>query len=231
MIELRQFPSAWGVQPSPFCLKVETYLRLAGIPYKAVEALPFKAPKGKLPVIVDDGRQVADSSLIIAHLEATLGQPLDAGLTEEQRARAHLLRRTCEESLYFALVHARWSDPAGWPKTRQAFFGDMPPVVRQVVPLLVRRGILAALRGQGYGRHSQDEVYALGIADLDALAACLDPGSFALGDRPRTIDATLYAFLFSIVTPPLENAMKRHALSLPVIGGYLRHIEAAMTLP
>lgn len=45
MIKLYQFSPAWGLpNPSPFCMKVETYLRMTGLPYEAINgALPFKA--------------------------------------------------------------------------------------------------------------------------------------------------------------------------------------------
>jgi len=45
MIKLYQFHPAWGLpNPSPFCMKVETYLRMAGLPYEGVNgAVPFLA--------------------------------------------------------------------------------------------------------------------------------------------------------------------------------------------
>ena len=37
MIKLFQFPPYWGLpNASPFCMKVETYLRMTGIPYQNV---------------------------------------------------------------------------------------------------------------------------------------------------------------------------------------------------
>ncbi|MGC1306267.1 MAG: hypothetical protein WA885_03485 [Phormidesmis sp.] len=63
MIALYQFAPALGVRcPSPLCLKLETYLRMAGLPYQvAANANLLKAPKKKLPYITDNGRVVADS--------------------------------------------------------------------------------------------------------------------------------------------------------------------------
>ena len=56
MIELLQFHPAFGLMnASPFCMKVEVFLRLAGLPYRCADALPKRMPKGKLPTLRDDG--------------------------------------------------------------------------------------------------------------------------------------------------------------------------------
>jgi hypothetical protein len=50
-IKLFQFPRMLGVpNVSPFCCKLETWLRIAQLPYEVVETRdPRKGPKGKLP--------------------------------------------------------------------------------------------------------------------------------------------------------------------------------------
>ncbi|PWR25703.1 glutathione S-transferase family protein [Zavarzinia aquatilis] len=228
MIDLHQFPPAWGINPSPFCLKLETFFRLARVDYRAVETLPFLAPKGKLPFITDQGTRIADSATIIAHMKSVHGIDLDAGLDETQRARAHLLRRTIEESLYFVLLYARWIDEAGWSAARPAFFGAMPPGIRHTVPHLIRRGIGKTLKAQGYGRHAPADIYALGIADLDAIAGAITADGFAVAGRPTAVDATLYAFLSSILDPPIDNPLKRHAAGLAPLAAYLERMAAAL---
>lgn len=224
-VELHQFPPAWGLQPSPFCQKVDNYLRLAGLPFRTVSSLGFRAPKGKLPFIVDGGRRIPDSGRILAYLQATYGDPLDGALSVEQKALGHVLRRTCEESLYFALVYSRWIDDAGWRVVRPAFFGQMPLGVRSLVPALARRGIARSLRGQGYGRHARDEVYALGIADLDALATLLGDRPYAVCDHPTSFDAVIHAFLMAIVRPPVETPLKAHALANRRLMDYLDRMD------
>ena len=78
MIVLHQFPRAWGIpNPSQFCVKIETYLRLAKLPYRTEAAIPFQAPLGKLPFIVDAGKKICDSRLIVEYLKTTYGDPLD----------------------------------------------------------------------------------------------------------------------------------------------------------
>ena len=90
---------------------------------------PLKA-KGKLPWIDDDGVAVADTSFIIDHLKARYGDPLDAGLSALERAQSLAFQRLIEENLYWAVVHTRWSDAAGWRVARAAFFGALPPPLR-----------------------------------------------------------------------------------------------------
>ena len=88
MIRLYQFPPIWGLPSvSPFCMKVEIYLRMADLAYEVVPtANPRRAPKGKLPYIDDDGKLIADSGLIVDYLEAKYGAKIDGGLTARDAA-------------------------------------------------------------------------------------------------------------------------------------------------
>jgi hypothetical protein len=169
MIKLHQFAPAFGLpNASPFCMKVETYLRMAGLPYERVNSGDvLRAPKGKLPVIDDDGTVVADSSFIIDHLKARYGDPLDAALTPRQRALALACSACSRTACTGPLLYTRWIDDAGWALTGPAFFGALPVPVRWVLPPLARRGMRAELRGHGMGRHSPAEIHAIGCRDLD----------------------------------------------------------------
>ena len=227
-VDLHQFAPAWGINPSPFCNKVETYFRLTGVPFRAVPSDPSTAPKGKLPYIVDQGRQIPDSGQIIAHLQAVRGDPLDGGLNAKQRALGHLLRRTCEESLYFALCYSRWIDEANWPIVRQAFFAGLPPAIEPHVATQTREGVARALQGQGYGRHSPDEIYALGVADIDALAAALGGQPFFVAHSPTSFDASIYAALVCLARAGVESPLKASVLSHANLQAYLERIDEAL---
>jgi glutathione S-transferase len=228
LIELHQFPITWGMNASPFCLKVETYLRLARIPYRPVAGLPFRAPRGKLPFIVEDGRRIPDSGHILDHLSRRAGADLDAGLDEQQRALGHLLRRTCEESLYFVFLYSRWMDERGWTAMHRALFGGLPPGLRELIPRLARRGVRRSLHAQGYGRHTREEIYAMGAADLAAIATRLGSRGFALADGPTSFDAVLYGFLANILRPPVETPLKACALGHAALADYVARVEDAL---
>ncbi len=104
--------------------------------------------------------------------------------------------------------------PAGRCSARWCSASCRPPL-RPIVPPLVRRRVARTLNGQGTLRHSRDEVYAIGLRDIDALATLLGSGSYMLGDKPTSLDATAAGWLINILHAPLETPLKagtaRHA--------------------
>jgi glutathione S-transferase len=227
MIRLHQFPPAFGLpNASPFCMKVETYLRMAGLPYECARgANPFKAPKGKLPYIEDEGALVADSTFIVDHLKRKYGDPLDRDLSATERATALAYQRLLEENLYWAAAYSRWIDEAGFSKVREAFFGKMPLPLRVVIPALARRGVRAQLRGQGMGRHSREEIYAIGCRDITALADFLGARPYFMGEQPTSLDASVYAFLANLLWVPVASPLKSHARRFPQLESYCTRMK------
>jgi glutathione S-transferase len=231
MIRLHQFAPALGLpNASPFCMKLETYLRMAGLPFELVNSgNVMKAPKGKLPYIDDGGNIVADTSFVIDHLKGRYGDPLDAALSPTERAVATAFQRLIEENLYWAVVHTRWAESAGWAKTREAFFGAMPAPLRWFVPLLARRSVLAEherLVGQGMGRHSAAEIHAIGCRDVTAIADFLADKPFMLGEQPSSLDACAHAFLANLLWAPVDSPIQRHAQSRPTLQAYCQRMKA-----
>lgn len=211
MLEVYEFSGAWGVpSASPFCLKLTTWLRLAGIPYRSVIADdPRKAPKGKLPYVNDEGEVLGDSGIIIERLRNKHAVTLDEHLSVEQRAHAHALCRTFEDSLYFVLVYLRWIADDGWAAIQKPYFGSLPAVVRGFVPRIARRQVRRTLHGQGMGRHSEAEVHGIARADLDAVSATLGDRDYLFGEV-SSIDAVAYGFLenlrrFSVASPTRQR--------------------------
>ena len=216
--------------PSPFCLKLELWLRLAGLPYRAKgDYDPIRAPKGKAPwVTLDDGTTLSDSSHIIDALTERHGVTLDDGMDDTDRATAVLLQRTIEEHLYFALLYMRWQDPDGWATYRRTYFDvAFPKPMRWVMPPMARRSCLRTLQSQGMGRHSRSEVVSRGARDLAAIAAVLADRPYALGDTPRSVDATVWSILaclhLAAFQDPLVDAMRSH----PNLVAYTERLHAA----
>lgn len=229
MIKLYQYDPAFGLpNASPFCLKLETYLRMAALPFEIPPATLrdiSKAPKGKMPYIEDKGRTLADTTFIIDHLKASYGDRLDGWLSPEQCAVALAFQRLIEENLYWAVVHTRWVEPPGWEKTRRAFFGKLPAPLIWIVPSLARRGLIREMHGQGMGRHSEEEIHAIGKRDISALADFLGDKNYFMGSEPCSLDATAYGFLANLVWPPVESALKRHTQQYPQLEAYCQRMR------
>jgi glutathione S-transferase len=230
MIKLFQFEPAFGLpNASPFCMKLETYLRMAGLPFETPKVTlrdMQRAPKGKLPYIEDGGTRLADSTFIIDYLKATYGGALDAWLSPEQAAVALAFQRLLEENLYWVVVHTRWTQPQGWAMTKQAFFDKLPVPLKWIVPNVARRGMLKEMHGHGMGRHGPEEILAIGRRDITALADFLGDKPYFMGEQPCSLDAIAYAFIANLIWPPVESSLKQHARQYPQFETYCRRMRA-----
>lgn len=228
MLELHQFTPVWGIlNGSPFCMKLETYLKLARMPYKvSFENSPRQAPKGKLPYIKDGDFVLGDSGLVISYLKKKYGDPLDSWLDEDQVAVMHAYRRMIEDHLILVMIYSRWADEAGWHVVRKDFFAHLPNPLRMFMPHLVRWRMQKWMFGHGVLRHSRSEIYDFGREDFASVVTYLGTKKFFMGDRPSTIDATLYSFLCNILRTPVPSPLKDFSNQHPTLQAYLKNMDA-----
>jgi glutathione S-transferase len=228
MIILHQFARTWGLPNlSQFCVKLETYLRMNRIPYQIAESLPLKAPRGKLPFIDDEGHRIADSRLILHHLQSKYGTGQDAHLSSEELATAKSFQRLLEEHLYWISMVTRWDySDSNWQANKAAIFGVLPPIARDLAAAVYRRKIKGQILGHGIGRLSHEEKFKLGKEDLDSLADFLGEKPYFMGKRPSTLDASAYGILVNIIGGPIESPLKDHALSKQNLHDYCRRMQA-----
>jgi glutathione S-transferase len=228
MLELIQFPRSLGVMnPSPFCMKVEVFLKLAGLPYQVNDHTPpMRLPKGKLPALRDGDRLVCDSQAIIEHLQRAHGTQLPLGLRQPPGGADLALCRLFEEHLYFCALWGRWIDKAGLAVVVPAFFGALPWPVRPLLAALVRRKMRRALHGQGMGRHSPAEITARACADLDATTQMLGERRFFGGDAPSVLDCTTFAFLANALFVEIDHPVRRHQQATAPLVAYVQRMSA-----
>lgn len=222
MLTLYQFPTAFGLPNlSPFCMKLECFLKMAQIDYRVSEIIvASKAPKRKAPFIEDDQVRMGDSALIIQYLQRRHGVDLDAELSPRQRAQSLAFEKMLDEHLYWALVYSRWGDERFWPTVKQWFFADLPAPLRPIVPRMARRMVRRQLYQQGLGRHEPEEIYAFGRADIDALAVFLGDGDFMHGAQPTLVDACAVSYVANLLMPPLDTPLKAAAKAHDNLGPY-----------
>jgi glutathione S-transferase len=212
MITLYTFGPNFGLpDPSPFAMKTQVQLQMAGLAYAADHTGLGRAPKGKLPYIDDDGTVVADSAFIRDYIERTYAVDLDRGLDTGQRAQAWAVERMLEDHLYWVMIHTRWAMDENFAKGPARFFDSAPAAARDQVRAGARERTLAALHGHGLGRHDAAEIGALGRKTLDSLAAVLGDQAYLFGDRPCGADATALGFIASVLCPLFESPMRQAA--------------------
>ncbi len=212
---------------SPFCLKLKTYLRMTGIPYRTRLGDPRKAPTKKIPYIDDAGTLLGDSGLILEYLKKKHGDPLDTKLTAEEHALGHVVRRTLEESLYWAAAYTRWCEDEAWPELRKMLLPLFPPVIGPLIASSIRGSVGKGAYAQGMARHSRAEVHAIGCADVDAVAVHLGKNPYLLGDAPSSYDAVLYGFMANVMAFPPASPIAAHARSHANLSAFVERMAAA----
>jgi glutathione S-transferase len=210
-------------------MKLETWLRITGVPYEVAPLDIANAPKGKVPYIVEqDGTRIGDSTLIVSHLKAARGKDPDAALSAEQRAVATSFRRMLKEHFYWVIIHERYKDERNWSHYRELIIGMLdflpaehrPPATDQY-----RQMFLAQLQAQGMGRHSADEVHRLGQEDLTAVSDYLGSRPFFLGEQPTTVDATVYAYVGNMLGMGLSSPVKDFGRSRENLVSYCQRMH------
>ena len=105
-------------------------------------------------------------------------------------------------------------------------FAPLPFGVRSVAPPLVRRMMLKQLHAQGTGRHSSEEIVAIGKADLTAFSRILGDRSFTLGgESPTTVDCTAYGFLAQLMLTGFDGPLQEHVRGLKNLEPYVKRIR------
>jgi glutathione S-transferase len=228
-VVLWQMPPLWGLpNPSPFCMKLETWLRMAGIDYvaKPIDGAP-KSASGKMPYIErPDGTMLSDSSVIIATLSREHGVTLDEFMTETDRVQALLIQRLFEDDLYFSVLHDRWVVDGNWEIVRNAYFGHFPWILRTLVVPLIRRKVIATARGQGIARLPPSERERRVADDVRAIDALLADKPYFLG-QPSSVDAIAYAFLDNALRAPIASPLKDELGAYPRLSAYCDRMRAA----
>jgi glutathione S-transferase len=209
MITLYTFGAAFGLpDASPFVTKAHVLLKMAGQPYQTNTKGYTKSPKSKLPFIDDDGTVVADSTFIRWHLEKKYGIDFDQGLSPEQRAMAWAAEKLIEDNLYWIGLYWRWMDDAAFAKVVSTMFKPLPQPFRTLVGHIARGRMRKSLQAQGTGRHSPEEMTAIGRQGMSALATLLGDKPYLMGDQPCSTDAMLFGAINSSLCPHFEHPMK-----------------------
>ena len=225
---LHQFPPGKNIPSiSPFCLKLETFLRINKIPYE--NSYGYKAgKKGKLPWIEYKGEKVPDTNFIVDYLNKTFEVELEKDLSSTEKAQARAFLVMLEENTYWTVIYSRWVDTDAvneWKKMVQPHSGG---IGFQVSFKMNQRRLRSELDQHGMGRHSKEEVYEIAEKDLKALSDFLADKEYLLGAQPTTVDATAFGILANILFVGLETPQCKYIKeNLQNVVDYAERIKSA----
>jgi len=205
------FPVLWHFTVSHFNEKVRWALDFKRIPHVR-RALFFSylartlwaTRQPALPVLVLDGKAIADSTRIIEALERLQPEPPLYPADERGRQRALALEDFFDEGLGPALRAVLAHD----------LFVRDPDLVAEMFTVGMRAGSRRALRAIAPAfrafyrlRHRIDTASAAAgqakvVAALDRIEAELGPSGYLVGDRFSVADLTAAALFYPLVQPP-----------------------------
>jgi glutathione S-transferase len=176
-----------------------------------------------MPFINTQKEIKTDSTFIIEYL-LQQHQLKDLDLTDgKKRAQAQMLRSMIEEHLYFCLLHSRWVEEKNYQVLKKDFKKLFPPFLGEVSLFMIRKELLKQARAQGISRHSISEVHSISDKLIQTLAQSLDEQLYILGRRCY-LDATVYAFLITILKQPFVSHLKLSLMNHENLVSYARRM-------
>ncbi|MCP9264358.1 hypothetical protein DINM_022419 [Dirofilaria immitis] len=110
IVYLYQLPRAKCVPTiSPFCLKLETWLRMADIQYENICSWRIRSLEGTVPFLEYNGREYSDSALAIRDMTRIFSkESMENHLNDEQKATARAFEAIAESSLAVTNAYFRF---------------------------------------------------------------------------------------------------------------------------
>merc|ERR1712168_1745005 len=207
MVYLFQFTRSPQIPSiSPFCLKLESWLKLHGIKYQNVDhKCKFRSRKGMLPFIELNGEEVADSNMIIETLAKKFDKEMPAQLSQDQKNVQHAMIAMVENHLHWTIVHWRSKDVdntlKGYQLNLQTAIGSKAPasLLNFYFKYTFCRKGLKKVKAHGLGVHTPEEIEQFGKKDLQALSEMLGDKEFFFGDEPAMLDLVVYSHVAQLV--------------------------------
>ncbi|KAH7726454.1 failed axon connections protein [Aphelenchoides avenae] len=200
VVYLVQVPRAGSVPSlSPYSMKLETWLRMAEVPYKNVSnEFKHNSAKGQIPFVELNGVQIADTNIIIETLKKHFHVTLDDYMNEKDAADAAAYHSLIEETLKWQSWYFGARDNSYFLSDEGLgahFHGVKKLVFKYIVLEHLRRKVMKRCVGQGIGRDTQAEVLAAMKKTLKALSVILSKKKYFMGGKPSTLDATAFGHL------------------------------------
>jgi glutathione S-transferase len=211
----------FGVELSPYSVKVRSYFRYKRIPHtwvvRSMAVMEEFRRYAKLPlvplVVAPDGTAMQDSTPIIEAMEKRAPEPALDPVDPTLRFLSALLEEYADEWGNKPMFHYRWTYEAdqrsaadriareSMPDAADADVAGLADAIRaRMVPRLSFVGSSDATRAQIEGSFTRE---------VDLLERHLATRPFVLGGRPALADLGLYAQLYQCLSDPTPGAYLR----------------------
>merc|ERR1712242_621204 len=198
---------------SPFCLKLESWLKLHGIKYQNVDhKCKHRSKKGMLPFIELNGEEIADSNMIIETLSKKFDKEMPAELTQDQKNVQHAMVAMVENHLHWTIVYWKSKDVdnilKGYKLNLQSAIGSKAPasLLNFYFKYTFCRKGLKKVRSNGMGVHTNEEIENFGKKDLLTLSEMLGEKEFFFGSEPAMLDLVVFSQVGQLVVVDSEQA-------------------------
>lgn len=193
----------YDLTDSPFCAKARICLQLKGIPFRRVtltlgrlRELRQLSTLGKVPVLVQGGRVIADSTAIVRHLETLRPDPPLRPSDPAARAYCDVIEDWADESLSHVVGAFKWLNPANRAAALRNTMheiggGPLSPLIGRVLALRVAR----RYRGEGYGPDAMPHFEERMRDSLQTLEQLIGDRPLLLGRTITVADVAVYAQL------------------------------------
>ena len=205
----------YGVNGSPYSIKVRAILRYRRIPFDWVQTFPYTEPERwhvrplVLPIFErgDDGSQHVDSTPLAQVLEAEDGgarsiYPDDAG----QRFLALLLEDFADEWLTKPIFWYRWAREPDISHAREWLSREVNPGASRAeldaFGAAFQERQISRMPLVGCTPENEPLIEASFLATMDAMTASTEDGHWLFGSRPSVADVALYGMLRQLATDP-----------------------------
>merc|ERR1712002_815546 len=197
---------------SPFCLKLESWLKLHGIKYQNVDhKCKFRSKKGMSPFIELNGEEIADSNIVIETLSKKFDKSMPAQLTQDQKNVQHAMIAMVENHLHWTVVYWKSKDVdnilKGYKLNLQSAIGSKAPasLLNFYFKYTFCRKGMKKVRSNGMGAHTAEEIESFGKKDLQTLSEMLGDKEFFFGDEPAMLDLVVFSHVAQLVMVDKEH--------------------------
>uniref|UniRef100_A0A8R1DHY8 Uncharacterized protein n=1 Tax=Caenorhabditis japonica TaxID=281687 RepID=A0A8R1DHY8_CAEJA len=224
VVYLYQFKRAQNLPNlSPFCLKVESFLRVAKIPYEVCDDKLIWSRNGAMPFVELNGEHIADSDLI----EHILGKHFNIpSLPAKQEAQAQALSKLVDYHLFNILNRFKIMEDEFFLGFLE--FLSIPkllhPIVLPVLTKLFYTKIYTRSK-MAIGDFDPEDLDQLLQRDLQVIKEYLGDQKFLFGDKLYPIDATVFGHLATVYYPFRNHFCNVIEKDFPSILEYLERVR------